>query len=554
MPANKYDAIVVGAGHNGLVTASYLARAGLRVLVLERRDVVGGLCVTEEVFPGFRTNPASNSCHNLEPRVVADMELEKHGLRFAYPTPNSFMAFPDGRLFVGWHDKNRFAEQIETYQKGDAAAYAETIDELNELAETLDVSFFEAPPTLAELTRKLETPHQQDVFRKVMFGSATELLSERIKSPEIRATLGIVAVSANFTGPGIPGSAYMLFHRPLYRGSRAVRTGPKFQTLGAGNRTPIGGMGEITQAMARSIVASGAAIRTNAGVSSIQCKGGRAYGVVLETGEVLDASIVISGLNPKSTLLHLVGESELPSEMRSQVQHSPMQGSVFKVNLALDALPQFRGATSAAENEMLSLCGFRTGPSLAAMDECYFEARRGRWSSEPMIWGLMPSTTDPSMAPAGKHVMSLSVFHAPYELAEGSWDVEKERCGKHIIDVLADYIPNLKDIILDYKFSSPKDLEAKFGLTEGNPAHGDMTPSKMFSMRPFPGCSAYRTPIAGLYLCSVGNWPANYVSGIPGHNAAKAVLSDLANTTALSRASDLASGGGVYDPLDHGIN
>jgi phytoene dehydrogenase-like protein len=525
--AQRYDAIVVGAGHNGLTAAFYLANADLKVAVLERREFVGGLCSTEEVFPGFRINVAANSSHNLDPKVVDDMGLESHGLRFVTPNPSSFMAFPGGRLFVGWQERNRAADQIEAFGKGDAAGYDAILEEMDRLAEVLNVSFYDPPPTLHEMTGRLGTAELEHTFQKVIFGSATDLLAERIKSPEVQATLGIVAVSGNFISPSTPGSALMLFLRPLYRGSTASQQGTRFNVLGTGPRAPVGGMGAITDAMARSVQSLGATIATGVAVAQVTCRQGRTTGVVLADGRTIEAPIVVSNLNPKQTLLNLIPPGELPPAFEERAQAIRMSGSVFKVLLALDGLPRFRGSKSPAEDHMLAQCGFRMSPSIRSMDLAYQQATRGESSEEPLIWGLIPSSIDPTMAPPGKHVMSLTTFHAPYELAGRSWEVERERFGQRVLRTLGEYIPNLDSLILSHKFLSPVDLETEFGLTGGSQTHGDITPGQMFSMRPISGASEYRTPIVGLYMCSVGNWPASYVSGLPGHNAAHQVLRDL---------------------------
>lgn len=522
------DAIVVGAGHNGLVAAWYLANAGLEVVLLERRDEVGGLCVTDEIFPGFRGNLVANSCHNLEPSIIARMDLLSHGLRFAHPEPSSFMAFPDGRAFVGRRSRDDLAAEIAKFHRHDAQGYFDALDGMSRLARLLDVSFFDAPPSLGELASRAQSPADKELFVKLMFGSATDYLDEHLLSPEVKATLGIVAVSGNFVGPSTPGSAYMLLHRPLYRESSAVREGNRFHTLGTGPAAPIGGMGAIAVAMKNAVLAAGVEVRTGAEVASIRCDGGRVTGVALTSGEEISARQVLSALNPKRTLADLVPTGNMPDEARSLVDGIPMRGSSFKVLLALDAAPRFAAASDDAENELFLRCGFRTGGGISDMDDAYYDAMRGRWSQHPVIWGLVPSAVDPTLTPPGKHMMSLSVFHAPYELADASWDDERANFGKHIVSVLADhYIPNLEQILLDYRCLSPVDLEEEFALTGGHVSHGDVVAARMFDTRPVAGCSAYTTPVDGLYLGNVGSWPANYVSGLPGRNAAARILRDL---------------------------
>ncbi len=525
----RYDAIVVGAGHNGLTAAYYLAAAGLSVVVLERRESVGGLCSTEEVWPGFKNNVGANSAHNVDPKIVHDMKLESHGLKWAQRNPSAIMAFPDGGLYVGWQDRKRSVDQIEKFGRGDSEGYFRLLAELDQLGEALDVSYYEPPPTWDRLTSRLTTRELEDTFRKVMFGSATNLLADRIRSPLVQATLGMIGVSGNFIAPSTPGSAFMLFTRPLYRGSRAARRRSRGNVLGTGPRSPVGGMGAITAAMARSVEARAGEIYTGVAVDQVLCRDGKASGVVLADGRTVEAPVVVSNASPKATLLNLIPEGVLPSSTVERAREIRMGGSVFKVLLALDGLPRFNGSSSAAEDELFGRCGFRMAPSIQSMDRAYQQAVEGGWSTEPMIWGLMPSTMDPTMAPPGKHVMSLTTFHAPYELAEGSWEVEREKFGRQVIKHLGEYMPNLDSYILDYRFLSPVDLEDEYGLMGASQTHGDVTPGQMFSMRPMVGCSEYRTPVAGLYMCSVGTWPAYYVSGLPGHNAAHQIIADLGN-------------------------
>lgn len=530
-PGRRYDAILVGGGHNGLVAANYLARNGLRVVVFERRHVVGGACVTEEIFPGFRSNFAANTSANLDPTVVADLELGNYGLRFAHPEPGAFMMFPEGRRLIGWHDGERLREEIGQFSLRDRDRYFEVLQYMNALAEVLDVSFFDAPPTFAQLTSRLKTPAHEEAFAKLMFGSASEFLDEWLESEEVKASLAVVALSGNFTGPSTPGSAYQIVHRSLYRGSHATRDRTSFQTLG-GSPTPMGGMGAITQAMARAAMAFGAEIRTETEVATIKCARGEALGVILASGEEIDAPIVISNLNPQKTLLDLIPAGEMPNEFRGRVANLDMRGTVSKVFIALDGLPQFGPQSSPSDDEMLSRCRFRTGPDIASMDRAYYQALAGHWSDVPVIWGFIPSAIDPSLTPPGKHLMSITAFHAPYHLAESNWDIERDKYAKNVIKVLGEYFPNFADIVLNYSALSPVDIEREFGMTQANIAHGDIKASRMFGLRPIAGYSDYTTPIRGLYLCGVGTWPANNVSGLPGRNASQKVLADLAAKSA----------------------
>lgn len=523
-----YDAIIVGGGHNGLVAGGYLGRAGLRVLILERRGSVGGPCGGVEYFPGF-TAAITNSPGSLEPKIVNDLELRRFGLEFVQPDPSMVMPFQDGRHFVAWRDKERVVEKLAEFSVKDAVSYYRFFDHLQDFARKLRCSVFEAPPPLPDLLAGLVDPADQETFGKVMMGSLRDLLDEWFESEEVKAVIGMLGVMHNQLGPDTPGSAYMLLQRPLSIASKGVDAGydPRLQPLRGSTGLPIGGMGAIATAMARSAESVGVEIRTDAAVERILVDDAGAAGVRLADGEVLRSRIVLSNLNPRTTFLDLLEEGALPAEFTRRVANLRMTGSAFKVGLALSDVPRFACARNADEALSYAGCQFRIAPSLDYLERAYEDCKNGRWSKGPVIWGLTPSVTDPSLAPPGKHVMSLNIFHAPYKLASGSWGTERDVFGNHCIDVLAEYIPNLRDIIMEKRFWSPEDLEREYGLLEGNISHGDMVPSRMFSMRPLAGASDYATPVGGLYLCGSGTWPGGLVSGLPGHNASARVLSDL---------------------------
>lgn len=524
----EYDAIIVGGGHNGLVAGGYLGRSGLKVLILERRDSVGGPCGGVEYFPGFK-GAITNSPGSLEPKIVRDLELRKFGLDFVQPNPSMVMPFPDGKHFVAWREKERVVEKLSEFSEADADAYYRFFDHLQDFARKLRCSVFEAPPPLPDLLAGLAEPGDQETFAKVMMGSLRDLLDEWFESDEVKALIGMLGVMHNQLGPSTPGSAYMLLQRPLSIASRGVDRGydPRLQPLRGSTGLPIGGMGAITNAMARSAESVGVEIRTNATVDRILVDDAGVAGVRLASGEVVRTQIVLSNLNPRTTFLDLVEEGALPPAFTQRVRNLRMTGSAFKVGLALSGLPRFAFARDADEALSFASCQFRIGPSLEYLERAYDDCKEGRWSRGPVIWGLTPSVTDPDLAPPGKHVMSLNVFHAPHKLARGDWSSERELFGNHCIDVLSQYVPNLPDIILEKRFWSPEDLENEYGLLEGNISHGDMIPSRMFSMRPLVGASDYATPVTGLYLCGSGAWPGGLVSGLPGHNASAKVLSDL---------------------------
>lgn len=532
------DVVVIGAGHNGLVASFYLASAGLSVLVLEARDVVGGLCATAEIFPGVRGNLCANSAHNLEAKVQAEMQLERHGLRWSEPLqPNSFIMFPDAERIVSWRDREMLRAEYDRFAPGELDAHEATLDAMSELGKVLDVSFFDAPPTFASMASTPMTAAQQDVFRRVMFGSAADVVEQHLRSEQARTSLGMLAAAGNFIGPATPGSAYQLMQRALYRGASAVRDRPKVKvTADFNERSAIGGMGAITAAMASAATAAGATIRTSTSVASITADDSGVTGVVLASGEIVHTRTVVSAANPKLTMIDLLDPTHLPDGTLDQWREIPMDGCMGKVYLHLSALPRFACAKDDAENELLVRCGFRIAASVDDMQRSFELARRGDWSGAPVIYGLTQTSFDRTLAPEGQHLMSLSVSYAPYHV-DGGWESQADPWARHVITHLREHVTNLDDILVDYRVVSPLDLEQEFSLLGGNALHGDVVPQRMFSWRPVPGHSDYTTPVRGLYLCSNGTWPATYVSGLPGHNAAHRIIDDLrASRAPMSRS------------------
>ena len=495
----SYDAILAGGGHNGLVAAGYLARAGLSVLVLERRDVVGGPCSPLEFFPGH-WGAFTNSPGSLEPKIVQDLALEASGLEFVRPDPSVVQPFDDGRGFAAWRDRGRFVDGLREFSVHDAKAYYEFFEFLNAFARTLRVSLFEPPPSLAELASRLKTWEDEEAFGKIMLGSVRDLLDEWFESEEVKAPLAILSLMSTLAGPSTPGTPAMLLVRPLSLASTTV-TGqhdPRVQPMRGSTGLPRGGMGSITRAMRRSLEQAGGVVRTEAEVARILVRDGGVAGVALASGEEIPARVVVSNLNPKTTFLRLLEPGDLSAQFRQRVEKLVMRGNQFKMALALDGLPRFAAARTDEEARAYASCQFRIAPSMEYMERAWDDAKYGRWSDRPMMWGLTPSVTDPTLAPPGRHVMSVNLYHAPYELRQGDWATERDRFGKRCIDVLAEYIPNLKQLIVDYRFWSPRDIEAELGLLEGNITHGDIMPGRWLSLRPLAGWSDYRTPVRGL--------------------------------------------------------
>jgi phytoene dehydrogenase-like protein len=522
----RYDAIVIGGGHNGLTAATYLAKGGFKVCLLERSGTLGGMCQTSEVLPGVRGNLAANSAHNLDPTVVAELALADHGLEWIdVGSPSSFALLPDQGRIVAYADDARRRAEFEQFGRGEADAYEQTMAEMTALGQKLDVSFYDPPPRFADVAARVEPGREEDFFRRAMFGSVTDLASERLRSEQVRASLSMLAVAGNFIGPSSPGSAYALMQRPMYRGAQAARKRAKASlTAEFGSHSPRGGMGAITRAMASAARAAGVEVRTESGVDEVKVGPVGVEGVVTEDGTELDAPVVAAAINPKLTLLDLVPEASLDPEFRASVEALDMRGCMAKIYLALDGEPQFAAARDAAENAVLGRCGFRSGPTIAAMDSAYVRALDGGWDGEPVVYGLIQTRFDDSLAQGGPDLMSLSVSYAPYDLAEGTWDTVKDKWVRHVIDWLGQHIVNLDDIIVDSGCLTPAELESRFGLLGGNALHGDVTAANMFTWRPVSGCGDYGTPLQGLYLCSNGTWPANYVSGLPGRNAARQIL------------------------------
>lgn len=524
---NEFDVAVIGAGHNGLTCAGYLARGGHKVVVLEQREVVGGLSTDYEFFPGYHAS-LPNSPGSLEPKIVADLELKSYGLEFVPPDPSLVVPFLDGQAMVAWRDPERTAQLIAQFSKKDAAAYGAFFEYLNAFARRLKISIFKPPPTIKDVMSRLETPEDENAFAQIMFGSLKDLLDNWFESEELKAVIGAISVTSNLIGPSTPGSAYLLMMRPLSLASSSVDAvhDPRKQYLRGSTGLPVGGMGAVTRAMQSSFEASGGLVRTGAGVKRILIEQDRVRGIELENGEIIKAGTVVSNLHPRTTLQDLADVTSFPDDFNAGVEALPRRGSAFKIALALDGLPTFSAAPKGLEVAYAG-CQFRLAPSLEYMDRAYDDAKYGRPSKDPIIFGLIPSVMDPGMAPPGKHILSVNVWHAPVELSEGNWTTERDRFGQHCLDIMAQYMPNLKSLITDHRFLSPLDLENEFGLRDANINHLDVTPAHMFGLRPLPGWSSYKMPVEGLYLCGAGTWPGGTVSGVPGHNASQQILSDL---------------------------
>jgi len=509
------DALIVGGGHNGLVAAAYLSRAGLKTLVLERRPIVGGASVTEEFHPGFRVNTLAYTCGLLRPEIKADLDLAKFGLEEHVYDPGSFLPFPDGRHLMYRHDPYWNLRQIEKFSKADARAYPKYEAFWRGFGELVEPTLLAPPVSLADLAALVQSPEAEDFLRRAFLMSVAEVLDDFFESEEVKVSLGTSAVSGTLAGPRTPGTAFVLGHHTLgeINGVRGAWGWAK------------GGMGAISESIARSARHSGAEIRTNAGVSRILVKDGKATGVALVDGTEVHARAVLSNADPKRTFLGLVGKDLLPADFVRAVSRIHMDPSSYKLNLALSGLPDFT-AIPGTEVQLHHRGILDIAPSLDYLERAYDDAKHGHPSREPFLEFVIQSVADPGLAPPGKHVLTASVKFAPYDLAKGTWDTEGEAFADRILDTLEAYAPNLRKILIAKTWITPLDMEREYGLTRGDVFHGAILPYQMFSFRPVPGWARYRTPVAGLYLCGAGAHPGGGVLGAPGHNAAMAVLED----------------------------
>jgi phytoene dehydrogenase-like protein len=523
------DVIIIGGGHNGLVCACYLAGAGLRVLVLERRPVVGGAAVTEEFHPGFRNSTASYTVSLLNPKVIRDLNLEKHGLRIVLRPYSNFLPLSDGGYLRTGATTAETQAQFARFSKKDAAQLPAYGDMLDKVADVLRDLILETPPNLGggvrdawrgllagNRMRKLSMPERRDVL-DLFTKSAGDLLDTWFETDCVKALFGFDSIVGNFGSPYTPGSGYVLLHHVF--GEVNGRRGQWGHA--------IGGMGAITQCMAAEARARGVEIRTDAAVSRVNVRDGRARGVVLENGEELTAECIAANVNPKLLYLDLIEESTLDPEFTRRMRGYKCASGTFRMNVALSALPRFSSAP-AEEGDRYLQTGIIIGPSLKYMEQSYFDAKQSGWAKAPVIEMLIPSILDDSLAPRGQHVASLFCQHFNPELPDGrSWDEVKESVADLVLDTVERHAPGFRQRVLGRMVLSPLDLERKFGLIGGDIFHGALSLDQLYSARPLLGYADYRGPLAGLYLCGSGAHPGGGVTGAPGHNAAREILSDF---------------------------
>ncbi len=524
MIPENYDAIIVGAGHNGLVCATYLARAGVKVLVVEKRAIVGGACVTEEPWPGYKMSTTSYVSGMLRQEIVDELELSKFGLHMEPFDPQAFIPFPNGKHIFLWKNTERTVKEIQRFSARDAEAYPRYVKFWEQFAELIEPMLLVAPPRLLDLATIMQGPEADHAIR-TLFRSAKEIVEEYFESEEVRAAMAVSCVTGSSLGPMTPGSAYVIAHHSI------CSVGESKGCWGWVK----GGMGSITQALLQAAKSYGVTVVVDAEVSRIVVQDGTAVGVVLRDGRRINSKIIASNADVVRTITKLIEDPEryLSHRELTYLKHLRVQGFSIKVNCAISELPEFSclPVHNGAGPEHMG--GIIVAPSIEYLERAYDEAKYGKPSSKPYLDCFIQSVHEPEVAPNGTHTLSILAKYAPYRLrSEGKrWDDIGEEYADTIIETLADYAPNLHKAIMKRQVLTPLDLERTYSLTEGNTYHLDVTPDQVLSLRPMPGWSNYRTPIKHLYLCSASTHPGGGVTGAPGYNAAKAILDDLRGTS-----------------------
>ena len=529
---NRYDAIVVGAGHNGLTTAFYLAKSGLSTLVLERRDVVGGCAVTEEIdpqnAPGCRVSTASYMASMLRPEVIRDMQLARHGLKMIAADPGLQIALPEGRVLPWWSDQRKTHQELARFSRNDADTFFRLDVELKTLARFLQPFFLEPPPKteatglaglleVIRVSRRFRGLNGRQISALITFltGSLEQLLDRYFESEEVKQLILANNLYGKHGGPRDPGSAMgLLFH---------LLSGGEHETQGFSGHV-IGGMGAITRAMAAACTEAGVEIRTGVKVERIESEDGRAQGVTLSGGDHIEAGVVASNADPKRTFLQLLGPDQLDDDFKRQVRAIQMDGPAAKVNLVLNEEPKVNGMPGDAPPLQKML--FTLVPTFDEAQRCYNAAQSGELEPELWVDCVLASAVDPGLATPGHHVLTSFVQYLPYQPAQGDWDQHRDWLGDRVIEIIGRYAPNVPGAVVARDVITPLDLERRFGITEGNIFHGDIRLDQLFFMRPLPGWAQYRTPVKGLYLCGAGTHPGGGVTGAPGYNAARQILKD----------------------------
>ncbi|HYT93897.1 MAG TPA: NAD(P)/FAD-dependent oxidoreductase [Gemmataceae bacterium] len=522
--AGKFDAIIVGGGHNGLVTACYLAKARWKVLVLERRYLVGGACVTEEVWPGFKVSTAAYVNSLFRPVIITDLRLRDYGFESLERNPSSFSPFEDGRYLLMGPDAQMTLREIAKFSTRDAESYPKYEKMLERVASVVEPTIDLVPPNIVrpglsglwklfKLGRSFQKmgPAMSEAL-EVLTGAARPILDRWFESEQLKATIATDAIIGAFAAPSTPGTAYVLFHHVMgeTNGKKGVWSYTK------------GGMGGLTQALAKAAKDLGVEIRTEAEVSKILVNNGKVTGVALASGDQFEAKVVASNLDPNLTFTKLLDPKLLPPEFAEAIERINYDSASLKINVALAELPDFTaypGGPGPQHRGTIHIC-----PDQDYIERGYDDAKYGRPSKDPILECCLPSVVDPSVAPPGKHLMSMFIQYAPYKLREGTWDEQRDKFADRCFDILNEYAPNFKKSVIDRQILTPVDLEKTFNLTGGNIFQGSMLLNQLFLFRPVPGYADYRTPIKGLYLCGSAAHPGGGVMGAAGRNAARAIM------------------------------
>jgi phytoene dehydrogenase-like protein len=526
MTDTKRDIVIIGGGHNGLVTAFYLAKAGFKPLVLERRPQVGGAAITDEFHPGFRCSTLSHSAGPILPSIVRDMQLEKHGARFIIPETCVTALSPEGRALSLCPVHKESAGAIAAFSQKDAAKYPEFAESLSKISKVIAEALATTPPdidhpssgdlwSMLKTGRALRKLGKRDMYRVLRWGpmAVADLVAEYFETELLRAVIAARGIFGTFLGPWSAGSSLQLL----------IRAAGDQHPAGSASFVA-GGMGALTQAMASAAKAAGVEIRTSAEVIEIRVKDGAAPGVFLSTGEEINAQAVISNADPKRTLLKLTDPVHLSPDFVQKLQHYRGNGTVAKVNLALNGLPTF---TAMRNGNSSALKGrIHIGHEIDYLERAFDESKYGQFSKQPYLEATIPSLTDPTLAPEGKHVMSVYMQYAPYKL-KGDWEEQRKALGQTVVQTLAQYSPNLPEMILTHQIITPLDLEETYGMTGGQIFHGDLALDQFFTMRPLLDWARYKTPIQNLYLCGSGTHPGAGLTGGSGANAAREILRGL---------------------------
>jgi phytoene dehydrogenase-like protein len=513
----RFQAIVVGGGHNGLIAAAFLAKSGVKTLVLERRHIQGGACVTEEIAgaPGYRVSTGAAQLGNLRPETVAALELRRFGYELIVPDPLTVFPFPDGRYLALWTDPARTGAEFRKFSERDATAIPAYMADCNAACDTIEPLLYrEESCTLDRIERAFAEKGRRDLFDAFVLGSMHDVLKDRFESDEIKAVLGYTATFGTNADTRTPGTAYVMAHH-MFGGTTGIRGRAVYVK---------GGMGGLADALSASALHFGAELRTDAEVAEIIVRDGRACGVVLANGERIEADAVISNADPHTTFLKLVGERSLTPGFAEGVKGIEANGVALKVNCAMEALPVFAALPADMRPARVSIC-----PSPAYVDAAWAEASRGHLASAPYMTVHMQSAVDPSLAPEGRHTLTCYAQFFPHRLAPelGGWEAQRENAGRIVIDTVAKYAPDVRAKIVAMEVMSPADLERVFGMTGGHQFHGDLMPGHLFENRPAPGCDGARTPIDRLYLCGTGAHPGGCIWGAPGERAARTAARDI---------------------------